>query len=105
MTDLNTIGHDILSAITAHDLGYQLGRSVGYDEGFRAGADDAYERVQSVLTACTSTWSTPTQEELRIRRDDPPITSPCKQRCKWCTTCRRYAHWWQTARPDLKEAS
>jgi hypothetical protein len=104
VTQTGDLEREVVQYLAGLRDGDRLGRAAGFDEGFAAGADDAYERVQSVLTGCTSTWSSPSQEELRKLRNDPPITRPCSQRCRWRLVCRRYAQWWRETRPDLAVA-
>ncbi len=78
--------------------GDRLGWAAGFDAGFIEGAEDAFERVQATISGCTDIWSMPPADELRKRRNDPPITSPCSRRCRVCVTCLRYARHWNETR-------
>jgi hypothetical protein len=71
-------------------------RQVGFDEGVRI-ADALW---QSVLTGCTETWNQPRMDKLRAARAEV-ITTPCRQKCKRCSRCIRYASWWRNGQRDF----
>ncbi len=89
---------DIAREFAHWQAGFDFGRQCGIAEGKVIGADEQAERMTAAISGCTEVWNRPTQLELARLRNDPPITSPCSKRCKWCVICRRYAQWWREQR-------
>lgn len=72
----------------------------GYGDGFWFGCEYQANIQDAVRGLTLAVFDSPRRDKLRAERDQI-LTTPCRQSCRRCSRCIRYAAWWRNGRRDF----